>query len=156
MMESNQESRNYKRKKNIKSDDTKMMSINRVAEKYGFSLHTVYNWVNRDGLKHVRHGPGGKIVIKQSDVEAFIDRWYGPDVGNGIIMMDIPCRWSECEERVQIDFTEKGHPDHLPEGWERLVLSKGFLVDKVMPESNFDGWLCDKHYKELLNLLKKD
>jgi len=155
MLESNQESRNYKRKKNIKSDDTKMLSINRVADKYGFSLHTVYNWINRDGLKHIRHGPGGKIVIKQSDVEAFIEKWYGYAEKKGIIGMVVPCSWLGCNEFSSIDATVKDLPDNLPEGWKRLVISNSRLADKVMPTAEFDCWLCPKHYQELVSLLNK-
>jgi len=81
MLGSNQEPRKYKRRKNIISGNAKMLSVKRVAEKYGFSIHTVYNWVHRDGLKHVKHGPGGKIIIRQYDVEAFIKKWYETDEG---------------------------------------------------------------------------
>ena len=151
-MVSTQESRNYKRKKNIKSDDTKMLSVNHVAEKYGFSLHTVYNWIKRDGLKHVRHGPGKKILIKQADVEAFIDTWY-PEPG--IIGMAFPCKWLGCEEHVFIDYTVNGRPDYLPDGWQRLIISKNLMADKILSTPHISGYLCPKHYEELLGLLKK-
>lgn len=78
-MGSNQEPRKYKRKKNVISGNAKMLSVKRVADKYGFSIHTVYNWVHRDGLKHVKHGPGGKIFIRQDVVERFIKSWYAED-----------------------------------------------------------------------------
>ena len=152
-MVSNQEPRNYKRKKNIKSNDTKMLSVKRVAEKYGFSLHTVYNWIARDGLKHIRHGPGAKILIKQNDVEDFIYTWYGTP---GIIGMAFPCKWLGCEEHVFIDYTVNGRPDYLPDGWQRLIISKNLLADKVMSAPHVSGYLCPKHYEELLSLLKKD
>ena len=130
-----------------------MMSVKHVAEKYGFSIHTVYNWVNINGLKHVRHGPGKKILIKQADVEAFIDTWY-PEPG--IIGMAYRCEWLGCEERVFIDYTVNGRPDYLPDVWQRLIISKNLLADKVMSAPHVSGFLCPKHYEELLSLLKKD
>ena len=66
----------YKRKKNIISGKVRMLSVQHTAKEYGFSVHTVYNWVHRDGLRHVKHGPGGKIFIRQDDVEAFVRKWY--------------------------------------------------------------------------------
>ncbi len=76
MLESNQESRKNKRKKIIKWDNVNMLPVKHVAEKYGFSVHTVYNWISRDKLKSEKHEPGGKVFIKQNDVEAFIKKWY--------------------------------------------------------------------------------
>jgi len=66
----------YKRKRNVMSGKARMLSVQRIAKEYGFSVHTVYNWVNRDHLRHVKHGPGGKIFIRQDDVERFINQWY--------------------------------------------------------------------------------
>lgn len=76
MMVSNQDSRKYKKKKTVPMGNANMLSVQRIAKKYGFSVHTVYNWVHRDGIRHVKHGPGGKIFIRQSVVEAFIKKWY--------------------------------------------------------------------------------
>ena len=75
-MASNQEARKYKKKKTIMLGNAKILSVQRVAKRYGFSVHTVYNWVHRDGMRHVKHGPGGKIFVRQDDVEAFIKQWY--------------------------------------------------------------------------------
>ena len=53
-----------------------MLSVKRISERYDFHPNTVRAWVTRDGLRHVRHGRGGKIFIRQDDVEAFIKEWY--------------------------------------------------------------------------------
>jgi len=67
----------YIRKKNVvRQKGISMLSVKRISEKYGFHPNTVRNWVNRDGLRHVKHGPGGKIFIRQDYVEAFIKEWY--------------------------------------------------------------------------------
>ena len=67
----------HRRKRNVIPGKTiVMMSVERIAEKYGFSVSTVYNWVKRDKLRHVRHGPGGKLFIRKSDVEKFLKTWY--------------------------------------------------------------------------------
>ena len=156
-MQKNLNSRNYKKKKIPESDYDKylkMMTVKNVAEKYGFSEHTVYNWINRDGLKHIRNGQGSKILIKRADVEAFIDAWYGD--APRMLWMAHHCVWLGCQEFPEIDLTIQAQPDYLPEGWEHLVLSKGWQDDKVMASRDFGGWLCPKHYAELLGLLKKD
>jgi len=71
------EGRKYTRKKNvIRARAIPMLSVKRISEKYGFHANTVYAWVTRDRLRHVRHGPGRKIFIRQDDVEAFIQQWY--------------------------------------------------------------------------------
>jgi hypothetical protein len=61
-----------------------------------------------------------------------------------------------CEEHVFIDYTATGRPDYLPDGWQRLIISKNLLADKVMSAPHVSGYLCPKHYEELLSLLKKD
>ena len=67
----------YVRKKNIiQRHGVPMLSVKRISDRYGFHPHTVRSWVTRDRLKHVRHGPGGKIFIRQDYVEAFIKEWY--------------------------------------------------------------------------------
>jgi len=149
------EDKKYKRKKNvIQKGIVPMLSIKMVSEKYGFHPQTVRNWVNRDGLKSVKHGTGNKVFIRQDDVEAFIDTWYGDEPR--MLWMAHHCVWLGCEEISEIDLTIHAKPDHLPEGWEHLVLSKGWQDDKVMASRDFGGWLCPKHHAELLSLLKKD
>ena len=67
----------YKRKRNvIQKGNAPMLSVKMISEKYHFHPQTIRNWVNRDHLRHVTHGPGGKVFIKQDDVEAFIKQWY--------------------------------------------------------------------------------
>ena len=69
--------RKYTRKKNVmRGRAIPMLSVRRIGEKYSFHPHTIRAWVNRDRLRHVKHGPGGKIFIRQDDVEAFIKEWY--------------------------------------------------------------------------------
>lgn len=71
------EGKKYKRKKNVISRrGVRMLSVKRISERYDFHPNTVRAWVTRDGLRHVRRGPGGKIFIRQDDVEAFIKEWY--------------------------------------------------------------------------------
>jgi len=67
----------YRRKKNIiRRRAIPMLSVKRISEKYGFHPNTVRSWVTRDGLRHKRHGPGGKIFVRQDDVEVFMKEWY--------------------------------------------------------------------------------
>ncbi len=67
----------YTRKKNVVPGRVvRMLSVRAISKKYDFHPNTVRAWVTRDGLKHVRHGRGGKIFIRQDDVEAFIKEWY--------------------------------------------------------------------------------
>jgi len=71
------EDKKYQRKKNIiRSRAIPMLSVKHISQKYRFHPNTVYAWVTRDGLRHVRHGPGGKIFIRQDDLERFIQQWY--------------------------------------------------------------------------------
>ena len=71
------QTKKYRRKKNIIQGRTaRMLSVKKVSEVYGFHENTVRAWVARDGLRHVRHGPGGKIFIRQDNVERFIRQWY--------------------------------------------------------------------------------
>ena len=53
-----------------------MLSVKRISEKFDFHQNTVRAWVTRDGLRCVRHGPGGKIFIREDDVKVFIKEWY--------------------------------------------------------------------------------
>jgi len=67
----------YTRKKNVMPGRAvRMLSVKRISEKYDFHPNTVRAWVTRDGLRHVRHGRGGKIFVRQDDVERFIRQWY--------------------------------------------------------------------------------
>lgn len=68
-----------RRKRSPLASRVTMLSVRQIAKRYGFHPNTVYNWVNRDGLPAVRHGPGGKILVRQDQVEAFIKQWYEAD-----------------------------------------------------------------------------
>ncbi|MBT4512878.1 MAG: helix-turn-helix domain-containing protein [Chloroflexi bacterium] len=70
-----QRKRRTKKNKNPTSDIS-MLSVERISEKYDFHPNTVRSWVNKDGLPHVRHGRGGKVFVKQDDVERYIKMWY--------------------------------------------------------------------------------
>ena len=67
----------YKRKRNISEGDViRMLSVERISQLYGFHPNTVRSWVNIDGLRHIRRGAGGKIYIRQEDVERHLKLWY--------------------------------------------------------------------------------
>ena len=70
----------YRRKKNIVAKrGVPLLSVESISAKYDFHPNTVRAWVTRDGLRHIRHGPGRKIFIRQDDVEQFIKFWYPED-----------------------------------------------------------------------------
>ena len=68
----------HRRRKNSRIDfkDKSFLSVNEISKRYRFHPNTVRAWVSRDGLKHVRRGPGGKIYIREGHVERFIRNWY--------------------------------------------------------------------------------
>lgn len=67
----------YRKKRNYnKADVIRMLSVERISELYGFHPNTIRSWVNYDGLRHDRRGPGGKIYIRQEDVEHHLRLWY--------------------------------------------------------------------------------
>lgn len=72
--------RKYRRKRNIIAKrGVPMLSVESISAEYGFHPNTIRAWVTRNGLRHIRHGPGGKIFIRQDDVERFIKFWYPED-----------------------------------------------------------------------------
>jgi len=74
------EDKQYRRKKNvIAKRGVPMLSVKLISERYDFHPNTIRAWVTRDGLRHTRHGPGGKIFVRQDDVERFIKFWYSED-----------------------------------------------------------------------------
>ena len=52
------------------------LSVKEISERYNFHPNTVRAWANRDGLRHVRRGPGGKLYIREGHVRRFIRTWY--------------------------------------------------------------------------------
>jgi len=66
----------YTRRKNVIRGRVPMLSVKQIHKKYDFHPNTIRAWVNRDGLRHVRHGPGGKIFIRQDYVEKWVKQWY--------------------------------------------------------------------------------
>lgn len=70
----------YRRKKNIVvKRGVPLLSVKSISERYDFHPNTVRAWVTRDGIRHIRYGPGGKIFIREDDVERFIKLWYTED-----------------------------------------------------------------------------
>ena len=70
----------YRRKRNILAKrGIPLLSVKSISERYGFHPNTIRAWVTRDGIRHIRYGPGAKIFIRQDDVERFIKFWY-PEV----------------------------------------------------------------------------
>ena len=70
----------YRRKRNvIVKKGIPLLSVESMSAKYDFHPNTIRAWVTRDHLRHVRHGPGGKIFIREDDVERFIKFWYPED-----------------------------------------------------------------------------
>lgn len=68
----------HRRRKNrrISSNDKSFLSVSEISKRYKFHPNTVRAWVSRDGLRHVRRGPGGKIYIREGHVKKFIENWY--------------------------------------------------------------------------------
>ena len=66
-----------RRRKNVVPPSTvKILSVREIADTYGFHENTVRRWVNEDGLKSVKYGPGNKMFIAKKDVDKFIRRYY--------------------------------------------------------------------------------
>jgi len=66
-----------RRKKNeIERKGESFLSVSEISKRYKFHQNTIRAWVNRDGLKHMRKGPGSKIYIGKERVERFIKNWY--------------------------------------------------------------------------------
>jgi len=56
----------------------KLHSVKDISEKYQFHPNTVRSWIHRDGLRCYRKGPGGKILIREDDLNDFLDEFYEP------------------------------------------------------------------------------
>ena len=56
----------------------KLLSVNEISELYDFHPNTIRLWIHRDGLRHYRKGPGGKILIREDDLNRFFDEFYEP------------------------------------------------------------------------------
>ena len=53
-----------------------LLSVGDVARQYDFHPNTIRAWVNEDGLRHYRKGRGGKIYLREDDVQDYIARNY--------------------------------------------------------------------------------
>ena len=51
-------------------------SVADITTEYGFHPNTVRAWVHRDGLRYHRKGRGGKILIREDDLETFLKKFY--------------------------------------------------------------------------------
>lgn len=56
----------------------RLLSVDEISEQYDFHPNTVRSWIHRDGLRHYRKGPGGKILIREDDLNRFFDEFYKP------------------------------------------------------------------------------
>jgi len=56
----------------------RLLSVNDICRIYDFHPNTVRSWVHRDDLRHYRRGPGGKILIREDDLNRFFDQFYEP------------------------------------------------------------------------------
>ena len=56
----------------------KVYSVEEISALYDFHPNTVRSWTHRDGLRHYRKGPGGKILIREDDLNRFFDEFYEP------------------------------------------------------------------------------
>ena len=65
-----------KRRKNPRQ--VRLLSVSEISDKYDFHPNTVRLWVHRDGLRHFRKGSGGKILIREDDLNDFFDKFYEP------------------------------------------------------------------------------
>ncbi|MFC1985433.1 helix-turn-helix domain-containing protein [Chloroflexota bacterium] len=61
-----------------------ILSVRYVARQYAFHPNTIRAWVNENGLRHYRKGRGGKIYIREDDVQDYIARNYK--------LENIPCK----------------------------------------------------------------
>lgn len=72
------EKRKYRKRRNVSEGNIiRLLSVERISELYGFHANTIRSWVNNDGLRHTKRGPGGKIYIRIEDVERYIKLTYG-------------------------------------------------------------------------------
>ena len=55
-----------------------LLSVAEVSRRFEVHPNTVRAWINRDGLRHYRKGPGGKIYIREDDLLDFLARVYEP------------------------------------------------------------------------------
>lgn len=53
-----------------------LYSVKDISEKYDFHPNTIRAWVHRDGLRCYRKGRGGRILIREDDLLAFLAKWY--------------------------------------------------------------------------------
>lgn len=56
----------------------RLLSVGEISEQYDFHPNTIRSWIHRDGLRHYRKGPGGKILIREDDLNQFFDEFYEP------------------------------------------------------------------------------
>lgn len=69
--------RKYKRRRNVNEGNIiHLLSVELISDVYDFHPNTIRAWVNHDGLRHTKRGPGGKIYIRKEDIERHIKLWY--------------------------------------------------------------------------------
>ena len=75
----NNNQKNSRKKKVVPKRGVPLLSVKRISQDYEFHPNTIRRWVKEDGLRHVRRGRGGKILIRTDDIERFIKQWYEID-----------------------------------------------------------------------------
>lgn len=63
-----------KRRKN----PIRLYSVGEISELFDFHPNTIRLWIHRDGLRHYKKGPGGKIYIREDDLKDFFAKFYEP------------------------------------------------------------------------------
>ena len=53
-------------------------SVSEISELFDFHPNTIRQWIHRDGLRHYKKGPGGKIYIREDDLKDFFAKFYEP------------------------------------------------------------------------------
>lgn len=56
----------------------RVFSVEEISDQYHFHPNTIRAWIHRDGLRHYRKGPGGRILIREDDLHGFLDEFYEP------------------------------------------------------------------------------
>lgn len=51
----------------------KVYTVKQIAEHYGVSLKTVYNWREKYGMGKYMTMLGGRYAIREKDLEAYLD-----------------------------------------------------------------------------------
>jgi excisionase family DNA binding protein len=56
----------------------RLLSVREISELYDFHPNTVRSWIHKNDLRYYRKGPGGRILIREDDLNRFFDQFYEP------------------------------------------------------------------------------